>query len=200
MWHRAAAGRGGGLISQLASNNLSNSCSKDTAASCWLLSPPPLFRWGAVVPRCGGMSEEATELEKTIINIWQSLLNLQGPFEVKRRKMRNKRKWVVGGGGGVSLSFGEAAGVWKEDINKVWVKSHGPLMPSLYAENGWQFASSCLDIPKWVNALPCSVPTHASQKRILRVTRNACTPPKKGKTKGRESETEIRIGNAGNEE
>lgn len=54
MWCTAAAR--GGLVSQLASNRSSNSCSKGTTVSCWLLSPLPLFYWGTVVPCCGEMS------------------------------------------------------------------------------------------------------------------------------------------------
>lgn len=80
------------------------------------------------------------------------------------------------------LSFGEAAGVLKQDINKACVKSRGPLMPSLTPRT----AVSVLTFRNEKDALPRSVPRHASQKRILRVTRNAFTP-KNAKTKGRES-------------
>lgn len=46
--------------------------------------------------------------------------------------MSNRGGKSGGGGGAFSLlSFGEAAGVLKQDINKVCVKSRGPLMPTL---------------------------------------------------------------------
>lgn len=113
MWCTAAAR--GGLVSQLASNRSSNSCSKGTTASRWLLSPSPLFQ----------MSKEATELGKTMINIWQSFLNLQGNclVELKQREV-SKRGEKMSGKMTFFLSFGQG-------INKVCAKSHGPLMPSL---------------------------------------------------------------------
>lgn len=88
----------GGLVSPFASNRSSKSCSKGTTASRWLLSPLPLFQRGTVVPCCGKMSKEASKLGKTIINIWQSFLNLQGNclVELKQRevsKRGGKNEW-----------------------------------------------------------------------------------------------------------
>lgn len=190
MWCTAAAR--GGLVSQLASNRSSNSCSKGTTVSCWLLSPLPLFYWGTVVPCCGEMSKEATELGKTIINIWQSFLKVQCIclVELKQREVSKRGEKMIGKKTFFWLSFGEG-------INKDWVIRSIDAIN--YVKNSWQFASLCLDILKWVNVLPCSVLRCSLRRREFSVS-HGMPSPKKGETIGRESETEIRIGSAGDEE
>lgn len=185
MWRTTAAR--GAHVSQLASNGLSKGCSKGTTASRWLLSPLLLFQRGTVVPCCGKMSKKATELVKTIINIWQSFLNVQGNCLVELKRREDGKR--------VEKMRGEKASFWlqfREGINKIWVKSHGPLMPSII----WRTVDS---LPlSWHPEL--SKHTSLQHAEMLSAKENSSpTLKKRGNKRRRESELEIGIGEAGDE-